>query len=62
MKNSPANDNKTKIRLGVFEKYYMQHLEEISKLKSALQNIKQKQSKDAMVQVGTKKPNVNQII
>ena len=62
MKNSPANDDKTKIRLGVFEKYYMQHIEEISQLKSALQNMKQKQSKDAMVQVGTKKPNVNQII
>jgi hypothetical protein len=30
MKNSPANDDKTKIRLGVFEKYYMQHIEEIS--------------------------------
>ena len=60
--NSPANDVNTKIRLGVFEKYYMQHKEEIVELKAALQDERQKEHTDAKIKVDTIIPNEDQIM
>jgi len=51
--NLLANGQMMKRRLAVFEKYYMQHTEEIKQLKADLHQQKKKQQQDAQFKVDT---------